>query len=749
MLPILSRDDYLALRDEAKHKKLVALVRKLYAEGAPENEVSAQKRKLLQFNYSCIPGEDGLLKGCQTASMTYGMDIDHIAPEKMLEVAESILSKKDEIGLLMLERSVRCEGYHLVLKRVAGLSQEDNLKRVADILNVEPDKAVKDIQRVFFGTTNNEDDLLFLSDDLFIIEKAPAVQSLSLPNLVETSEEKGAVGELPYGKIIPEFFKLENEDFPNLVEGTRNDTIFNVTAKYLRYCTDHSFSRIKALLFPQWAFGLSEEEMDAIIRSALSRERSYTPKAVKHILRKYSQSPSLQGVDGDRIEDTDETESSKLPPAMPASLPEFIRLITSKVPDCYKAAVATQVFPALGAHLHQVHFRYIDNVEHEAGLMSVCIAKQSFGKGCINKPVDIINADLIADNERNKELARKWRKESAESEDDNVGLLSEKVYFPLPLVNMTDAAFTDRLRRLEHNGGRTMFMKLDEIELLYQVNTGGDLKPDRLICLAYDRSEYGQERVSNNSISDSAKMRWSWIASTTPPNARLFFSKSNAFMNGALSRLGICTIFQPDDRNFMPRYGIYDEEFKEKVKEYVDRLNLASGFISCPKVDRLTEQLRLWCVDKAEEYEDETEKEIFCDFYKRALVIAFRKAMILYILSGRVWTKTMDDFIEWSLKYDLWCKLYFFSDLMISAYKGAKVTVTNMATERKTTKLELLYENLGQEFTSKDIDRLKESLMIYTPRKVVLSKLKSKGLIEKIGKTEYRKTNAPEKGSLH
>ncbi len=739
MNPITSRKQYLELRNLAVHMDYVSRVRQ------GESDL---KSRLLQFNYSCIPGEDGRLKGSKQMSTSVGIDVDHIPAEEMEAVKERILAKKDEIGLLMLERSVRCEGYHIVCKRVESLSQEDNIKHIANILGVEPDMGAKDITRVFFATTASPEDLIFLDDDIFKVEACEEVKSEQ--RKVENPESEGSTfyplpdvegkddtsNGLPYNDIIPEFFRMENKNYPAFKRGMRNDCIFNVVAKYLRYCTDHDFALIKDLLYPQYAVGLSESEMDSIISSALSRERSLTPKTVKQVLAKYTD------VDYPVTDEDDEEEAVNLQPKMPSSLPEFIKLMTSKVPDCYKPAVATQIFPALAAHLHQVRFRYIDNVEHEPGLMGVCIAQQSIGKGCVNKPVDCINADLIADNARNKALARQWRKDSAESEEDNIGLLSDKVYFPLPLVNMTDAAFTDRLRRLEQNGERTMFMKLDEIELLYQVNTGGDLKPDRLICLAYDRSEYGQERVSNNSISDSARTRWNWVASTTPPNARVFFTKGDAYLNGALTRLNICTIFQPNDPYFMPRYGIYDEEFQQKVNEYVARLNMASGLIQCTKVDRLIERLRLWCVDKAMEYEDKTERNIFTDFYKRALVIAFRKAMVLYIAGGNVWTKTMDDFIEWSLKYDLWCKFYYFSDLMISAYKSTKQGVRNMATEKKISKFDLIYDNLSQEFTAGEVDKQCKSLKVYTPSKVIISKWKSSGLVEKIGKKEFRKISS-------
>jgi len=734
MRPVLTREKYMQLRGLAVHKDYVARIR---------NGETDLKGRLLQFNYSCIPGEDGKLKGCKTPSTTVGMDID-IAPPSLPQgedaewlnsalerIKDVILEKKEELGLLMMERSAT-KGYHIVFSRHPEMTQEENLRWASDMLGVEYDKAAKDITRVFFATTDSEEDLLFLDDAIFnqeAVEEVSIGESLN-PETITPASSAG-VAALPYDKMIPEFFKMENDGFPNLKEGVRNDTIFNVVAKYLRYCTDHNPALIKNLLYPKWSFGLSESEVDSIIKSGLSRERSLTPKTVKKIIAQCTK---------EEADETDNIKDSNLPPEMPKALPEFIRLITSKVPDCYKPAVATQVFPAMAAHLHQVTFRYIDNVEHEAGLMSVCCSKQSIGKGCVNKPLDCINADLRELNDENKALARKWRKDSAESEEDNLGLLDDKVFFPLPLVNMTDAAFTDRLRRLEHNGDRTMFMRLDEIELLYQTNVGGNLKPDRLICVAFDRTEYGQERVAANSISDSAKMRWNWVASTTPPNARQFFSRSNSFLNGALSRLNICTIFQPKDKNFMPRFGVYDDAFQEKVNVFVERLNKAKGVILCPKVNKLIERLRLWCVDKAEEYDDETEKEIFSDFYKRSLVIAFRKAMTLFIASGNVWTQSMDAFIEWSLKYDLWCKLFYFSDLMITAYKTNKSGVVTMTTVRKVSKLDLLYEQLPEgDFTVKEIDKLKASLEIYSPSRRIICTLKKNKLIEKVGSKLFRK----------
>jgi len=662
--------------------------------------------------------------------------------------AKNIAPKADELRIVLAFVSPSGKGVKIISQLPEGMTRDKAQEWFAhEIGQTEWDHTFEYARCVYLVPRSMI--LLYKPEQLFaenVDDFKVETQAKAVTVVEETKDEPTSCdydetlkfGNLFYKDICERFWEEELGHQPQI--GERHASIIQWAYVATTICDNDR----ELLLKVTPRLGKPEREIVDIVDAVLAyKDKNFSPfgKNLKKLIRKMeAELDSESENEGITDEDIDDVLNAGTPlfPEMPKVLPEFIKLITSKVPACMKPAVATQIFPALAAHLHQVQFRYINNELHEAGMLGVCVGEQSIGKGCVNEPINAINADLIEVSNRNKELARQWRKESSESENDDTGLLPENIYFPLPLPNMTDAAFTDRLRRAEHNGDRTIFTKMDEIELLYQVNVGGSLKPDRLICLAYDHAEYGQERVSSNAISDSAMMRWSWVASTTPINARVFFSKNNGFLNGALTRINISTIFQPKIKGYMPIYGMYDDDFTTRVQAFVNRLNLANGMIYSQAVNNFIERLRLWCVDEEDCYEG-TEHDIFCAFYKRSLVIAFRKAMILYILNGYKWTKSMEDFIEWSLKYDIWCKLYYFSDLMITAFESqnsiSAVTIHN----KKESKIESLYELLPNDFATSNIDELKKSLSIFSPSRVVISILKKKGLVCRICKNHYQK----------
>ncbi len=590
MRPVLTRQKYLELRQLAVHKDYVSRVR--------QGDADAKKR-LLQFNYSCIPGEDGKLKGCTQMSSSVGMDVDHIAPEKMSEVAENILSKKDEIGLLMLERSVRAEGYHLVFKRDVTLSQEDNLKRVSDILGVEYDKGAKDITRVFFATTDSEDDLLYLDDSLFEIAEAPVVSEQQhsgalAPNEVdgegETSQSdvgEGAV--IPYHLILPAFFQMECQTYPEVPEGTRNDTLFNVTAKYLRYCTDHSFSRIKSLLYPQYAFGLSEEEMDAIIRSALSRERSYTPKAVKHILNKYSISnplPKGGGVAEGRGEALDEGSPYRpldmciIDEVSLPQMPRWVNIMLKVAPPGYRFITLAATAPAMMTLLTDVQVKFGKKRQTRLNGWTHVDGPPASNKSICLSPIPFLMKHLQDEDDRNQAREDEYfqKKEEATNKKEQPKQPKDIVIRILP----ANTSRLEHIKRMADAKGKHTYTYCEEIQSLNMTSGSQFHNRSDFMQLLFDNGMTGNQSFVQSSIRVRCPVCWNLSTSGTRDQTLRTFKNAT---NGAITRVFFCLV--PDNTDApMPEYVQYsddDQAYLERAGAIMMQMN---GLVTSPKIDK-------------------------------------------------------------------------------------------------------------------------------------------------------------------
>ena len=365
MRPVQTREEYMTLRDSEWQKSVLKAVR----EGK-----ESQKSKLIQMNYSCLPNEDGTLKGTTRMSTTVGMDIDHVPESQMSVLKDCILSKKDELGLLMLEESARKKGYHLVFKRRPELSQEENLRWAADLLGVDFDKAAKDITRVFFTTTGEE--LVFLDDEIFRPTPAPLpcreesghpqgenqAEEVSTPLPTREGIGGGSFKGIPYSSIISEWWKRTGGE-PQ--EGERNVKLYQLAVNLRAICDNNE----EWLLEVMPRFELKEQEMRSIIHSAC-KEPTKGSRVMDQIIDHLTLTIDHSDEDWDDGAANNGQSSMVnvqcLPPEMPKRLPKVVQLLVSKTPDVYKPAVAHAIFPALGAHLWKVRFPYIDNVMHEA-----------------------------------------------------------------------------------------------------------------------------------------------------------------------------------------------------------------------------------------------------------------------------------------------------------------------------------------------------------------------------------------------
>lgn len=346
-----------------------------------------------------------------------------------------------------------------------------------------------------------------------------------------------------------------------------------------------------------------------------------------------------------------------VPPQMPARLPKLIKLLTSKVPADFKAAVAMAAFPALAAHLKGVTFRYTDNQVHEAAMMNLLIVAMSSGKSLVNGPIDCIIEDLVQMDKVNRQKEQDWKDEvNTMGDNKKKPVRPEDICIRIVSPDLTRAAYIQRLDDVQKAGDAYLYCKMDEVDMLRKFND-----PSQLIRLCWDNSEDGQERVGTKSVTARVKTRFNWNASSTIAVTQKFFSVREV-ADGAVSRLSLATIIRPD---FAPRpeVGSYDAQFKSQLSPYIQQLNAASGFKECRKARQLIERLENEIMEMAQLAYNKP----YAEFAKRGLANGFRRAMVLYLANGEKWEKAIEDFIVWSVKYDLWCKMRFFGNQMQEA----------------------------------------------------------------------------------
>ena len=654
MRPVTTRAEYMALRGSNEQQQLMAAIRS-------GNE--SLKHRLVQMNYSCLPNADGTLRGSTRMSNTVGMDIDHLSAEEMPAIRDRILDKKDELGLGMLEESARGCGYHLVFTRRPHMSQVENLQWAAQLLGVDYDAQAKDITRVFFTTGTEQ--LIYLDDAIFKINLATdnrTNKTDSVDNSLEGKILKSCsplqkdciplqkdYNGMAFSDIIAKYWELFNGGKLPVV-GDRNALTFEL-AVTLRSICGYSLEGLQAIVPNYWAApdgtctDADRTEYLHTLENALKEPRRGMPLRLKQVLQALKEQQGVKACGG----------TVSTPPPMPKRLPPLIKLLTRNVPWYYKPAVASAVFPALGAHLHGVHFRYWDNVDHEATFMNLLVGRQSVGKGSIKKPIEYIMEDIRQRDLLSRQREAEWKQKNPTGKQKKDPRPAD-ICIQMLIDNLTDAVFNQRVVDANNNGERYIYTIVDEVEALKKVTSSH--KADEvglLIRKAFDNSMAGQERVGADSVSGIAPLRWNFNASTTPPNARKFFYKM--VNDGTVSRLDVATIIRPnEDDDEAPILGIYDDQFAAELKPYIDRLDAANGLIECPQARKLALDLKQENADTARLYESEAYRVLSY----RANVIAWLKGMVLYVAHGYRWDKQIAEFVRWSEQYNLWCKMLYF-----------------------------------------------------------------------------------------
>ena len=354
-----------------------------------------------------------------------------------------------------------------------------------------------------------------------------------------------------------------------------------------------------------------------------------------------------------------EDEEYPAPPPMPKKLPKLVELLISKTPEIYQPAVAHAIFPSLATHLWRTRFRYIDNVEHEATLMTCLLAGTGAGKSCVQKPIDFIMEDIRKRDQENLKREKEWKDEMMRK-----GANKDKRKRPENLIiqeidaDMTNPAFVMRTAEAKEHFLYTSLNEIDQFDAL----KGSGFQQFRIMCLAFDPGNlYGQTRVGTQSVTERVTIRFNWNASTTIHKGIRYFKR--VLTDGPVSRINFCTIPERDIGEDIPIYGTYDEDFRNSLKPYIDNLCMASGLVECKEAFHLAEVLK----DENAEFSRLSQDRVYENLSFRANVIGYLKACVLYVANGYQWEPEIEDFIRWSERYDLYCKMRFFGDAIKKA----------------------------------------------------------------------------------
>lgn len=740
--PVLSREEYFKLRNTPENAK------SFYdARGGDEQAKAAQ----VQFCYNdLLP--DGVLKGCCHPSSTFAHDIDCDSQEEQARIRDVLLEKKDEIGLLELSGSARY-GLHAVCRRQAGKTIRECQYALSMATQTEYDTNARGLARVLYTGPATEDNLFWLDDAIFeetltaeesaeeykrlkereqknqedipptakkankhyrpweepLYSKESRNQGSSsstmaaqenIPKFPDSLDKKNASSETisERTRFIAEGVMkekgLDRRDFVD--EGGRHTTVKIFLSGATQLLTKAEANGVLQELMPDhWG----DQNIQQLVNDFYQNYTNPSQRLLKYQEQLFAQSRWLsaaelsapQGMLGDA------------PPEMPKKLPKLIRLLTSRTPDVYKPAVAHAVFPALGTHLCGVSFRYTDNRIHEATLMNCLMAKTGAGKGCIDKPIERIMADIKKRDKDNEQREADWK-----ADCQRKGANKDKLTRPEGLViqiidpDMTKPALVTRMDEAE---GHFVYVKLNELDLFEQLKGQTGKQHFQLMCLAFDPdSEYGQTRYGTQSVTARPRCRFNWNACTTILKGRKFFRA--VLTDGPISRINFCTIPEEEIGCDQPVYGDYDLAFDEELKPFIDKLTSSRGQIECRQAYKLAQQLQQECAEFARLSQNAT----YWNLSHRACVIAWLKACVLYVANGQQWEKSIEDFIVWSMRYDLWCKMAFFGADIERAERGDDNRIGTRGPKN-------LLEMLPDVFTTEDARRVRRQENLDTDEK--------------------------------
>ena len=496
---------------------------------------------------------------------------------------------------------------------------------------------------------------------------------------------------IPYATLVTKLVELLGGEPQH---GSRNTFIFTL-ACYLRYICDDNADWVKSVI-P--IFGEEQRRAFTTVESACARKQSHVMPSIVRKAIKLCQDELEKG-QGKNYEEADFGDIGN-PNSyfyhvneLPTKLPRLIKLLVSKTPKMYQPAVSQAVFPPLAAHLCSTRFRYIDNVEHEATLMSILCAPTGSGKECVSEPINHIMADI-----RTRDAEQRAREKAWKDECNSKGSNKDKRERPEGLViqevniDMTNPAFVLRMKEAEEH---FLYAKVNELNL-FDALKGKTNQHFRIMELAFDLGIYGQDRVGVQSVTETVRVRFNWNASCTPKKCRDYFRR--VVTDGPVSRISFSTIDRRPCGSEIPVYGSYDAAFDEELRPYIENLVKARGLVDCPQAFKLAQKL----VGENAEFARLSQNYVFENLSFRANVIAYLKACVLYVANGMKWEKSIEDFVRWSERYDLWCKLKLFGQMIYEADNEQAKTDKEFVSGPKN-----LLRMLPDEFTLEDYLKLR------------------------------------------
>ena len=609
MLPVSSIQDYLSIRKNEHHVALVESARQGHTE---------DKRRLTQFNYSCIPGENGLLRGCKTPSNSVGMDIDFddADEQKIKATIKRIIRLRDKLGLLLLERSVS-KGIHLVFRRHEEMSQEDNLRWAGDKIGVAYDKAAKDITRVFFATTNSESDLLYLHQDLFINEAAktitPSHETNDESNTQDIHETQDAapldsnaqdINELPYDEIIETWGRIKEPTFPNVPVGMRNTTLFTL-CNGLRYICEHNERKLQSLIWPKYSLGLERNEVESIIRSALARERGLMPRDLKEVINRIlvrdsqqSESPAQNGDEagdsnGVALADVNAAEMCGMSSPYPSvarcivddmdlpTLPRWVDVLLTPVLPGYRYLTLCGSYTAMLTLLSDVRRKFgskgvarLNGWTHWDGL-------SGSGKRQLREVIEALIKPLRAQDERTRNIINKVIEDNKTAKD------GEKQKLPQLGLRVLECDTTRKahIQQMAYLGGKKTYTFAEEISSL-NLNRQGYYYRGDFCRLMFDNGNVGSLNATGDSVTLQTPCNWDVTTSGTHDQTIKQWAKN--LSDGSAQRVLICLV--PDNTyQRLPVYRQYSEEDVTYIDRATNLMMKMSGLLLTPMLDKALE----------------------------------------------------------------------------------------------------------------------------------------------------------------
>ncbi len=580
-------------------------------------------------------------------------DVDHREDSREL-YAQYIMGHEREWGIVLVELSASGHGLHVVFARPEGMTNQQAQQWMSEQLGgIEYDKGTHELARATYMVTREY--ILYIDEPRLFGEEE--LEAAVVGRMEEEGKNESDGSDGSDGVVEPSEMALRAFDLFLERSGLGLAAITGVGTRH---------NSLKMLL-PDLGQMMSEGELMGVLAQKMPGyvNEKDCRKLVHDFYAKYIDTNRPLSVAQKEVFKTITARGSKetlaeAEPPMPRRLPKLIQLLISKEPQTYHPTVANAVFPSLAAHFVGVNFPYIDNTLREATFMCCTIAPMSSGKSCVDRPVEHILKDIRERDEMNINRENEW-KQQCKTRGSN----KEKPRRPEGLCiqvmdsDMTNAAF---VQKLVDAGGKYLYTIVDEVELFYQLKTSGNKSVGKIFRLAFDNKPYGQVRVGVDSVSGSMPLRWNWNASTTVQQGQQFFRSMKA--DGTLSRINFTTI-KAERGMDIPIHGIYDEQFDADLKPYIDRLNAASGTIDCPQARRLVKRM----LKENAEIADLSDDELYERLSFRAVILAWLKAMTLYVAEGQ-WSKQIEEFAVWSMHYDMWCKMMFFGEEMRQQMQG-------------------------------------------------------------------------------